>query len=75
MVKGSDLPDSTTIESLAILLSNTGVTQKHKILEPKVRVGATKSVALRGVVVAMVMVMGRIVVEPIPWMTMSSRGI
>ena len=42
-----------------------------KMLRPKVRVIAIKAIAIR----AVVMVMGRPVVRPIPWMPMSSRGI
>ena len=45
------------------------------MLGPKVRVVVIKAVAIRAMVVVMVMVVGRLMVEPLPWMPMSSRGI
>ena len=42
----------------------------HKILRPKVRV-----VAIRVLFVVMVIVIGRAMLGPMPWMHMSSRGI
>ena len=42
---------------------------------PKLRVVVTKAVAIRAVVVILVMVVGRLIVEPIPWMPMSNKGI
>ena len=47
----------------------------HKMLGPAVRAVVTKAVAIRAMVVVMVMVMGRLIAEPMPWMPMSSRGI
>ena len=35
----------------------------------------TKAVAIRAVVMALVVVVGRLIVEPMPWMPMSSRSI
>ena len=79
MFKGNQLLDSTIMASLAILLSNARVTQMHRMPVPKVRVIATKVVAIRSVVVAMVMVMvmvmGRPIVRPMLWMPTSSRSI
>ena len=75
MVKGNQLLDATIVASLAILLSSAGVTQIHKIPGPKVRVMATKAMAIRAMVMVMVVVMGRPMVEPMLWMPMSSRGI
>ena len=75
MVKGNQLPDATTRASLAILLSSPGVTQMHKMPRPEVRSWATKSWAIRAMVMVMVMVMGSHMVGPIPWIPMSSRGI
>ena len=69
------MPDASIVASLAILLNSTGVTQEHKMLGPKVRVGATKARAIRAVVMVMVVVIGRSMVGPIPWIPMSSRGI
>ena len=45
----------------------------YKMLGPEVRVVVTKAVATRAVVVVMVVVMGRLVVEPMLWIPMSSR--
>ena len=77
MVKGNHLLDATIVKSLAILLSSAGTTHMHKMPMPKVRVVVTKAMTIRAVVMVMVMVviMGRSVVEPMPWMPMSSRGI
>ena len=75
MVKGDQLLDATIVPSLAILLSSAGVTHTHKMLRPKVRVMVTKAVAIRAMVVVIFVVVGRPVVEPIPWMPMSSKGI
>ena len=75
MVKGDQLPDATTVASLAILLSSARVTLMHKMPGPEVRDMATKAMAIRAMVMVMVMVMGRPLVEPMPWMPMSSRGV
>ena len=45
-----------------------------KIPGPKVRVVATKVVAIKAIVMAMFGVLGRPMVEPIPWMPISCRG-
>ena len=45
------------------------------MLVPKVRVVVTKAAAIKTVVIAMVGVMGRAKVRPIPWMPVSSRCI
>ena len=75
MVEGDQLLDVTIVESLTILLSSARVTHMHKMLGPKVRVVVTKAMAIRAMVMGIVMVMGRPVVEPMPRMPMSSRGI
>ena len=75
MVKGDQLLDATIVASLAILLSSAEVTYMYKIPGPKVRVVVTKTVAIRAMVVALVVAMGRLMVEPMLWMPMSSRGI
>ena len=75
VVKGNLLLDTTIVASLAILQSSAGVTHMHKMPGLKVRVMATKAIAITAVVVVIVMVMGRPVVKPMPWMPMSSRGI
>ena len=61
--------------NLANLPSSAAVIQMHKMPGPKVRVKATKVMAITGMAIVMVVVMGRPVVGPIPWMPMSSRGI
>ena len=73
--EGSQLLDATTVASLAILLSISGVTQMYKILGLEVRVVATKLTAIKLMIKAMVGVMGRLVVGPMPWMPMSSRAL
>ena len=75
IVKGNKLPDATTVASLAILLGSSGVTQMPKMPGPKVRVVATKDMAIMSIVVTMVMVVVRPVVRPMPYMPMSSKGI
>ena len=42
---------------------------------PKVKVGASRAFAIRAMVMVIVVVICRPVVEPTPWMLMSSRGI
>ena len=46
----------------------------HKIQGPNARVMATNTVAIRAVVIVTVVVVGRPMVEPMPWIPMSSRG-
>ena len=75
VVEGNQLLDATIVASLAILLSIAGVTHMHKMLGPEVRFVVTKAVAIRAMVVVMFMVVGRPVVEPMPWMPMNSRVI
>ena len=75
MVKDDQLLDTTTVASLAILLSSAGVTQMHKMPGPKVRVVVTKAVAIIVMVMLMVMSVGRPIIGPMPWMPMRSRGI
>ena len=74
VVEGDQL-DATIVASLAILLSSARVTHMHKMPGPEVRVLATKAVAIRAMVMVIVMVVDRPVVEPMPWMPMSSKGI
>ena len=66
MVEGDQLLDATIVASLAILLSSAGVTHMHKMPGPKVRVMATKAMAIRAMVLVMVVVIGRLMVEPMP---------
>ena len=73
VVKGAQLLDATIVASLAILLSSSRATNIHKMLGPKGRVVVTKKVAIRAMVIVMVMFVGRPMVEPMPWMPMSSR--
>ena len=77
MIEGDQLQDATIMASLAILLSSAGVTHMHKMPGSKVRVVATKAVAIRAMVMVMVVVVvvGRPMVEPMLWMPMSGRGI
>ena len=75
VVKGDQLLDATIVASLAILLSSAKETYMHKMLGPKVRVVATEVVAISAMVIIMIVVMGRPIVEPMPWMPISSRGI
>ena len=75
MVEGDQLLDATIVASLAILLSSAGVTHMPKMPGPKVRVVATKAVAIRAMVRVGIADVGRPMVEPMPWMPMSSRGI
>ena len=70
VLKGNQLLDATIAVSLAILISSAGVTHMHKILGPKVRVMATKAMAIRAMVIVMVVAVGRPMVGP-----MISRGI
>ena len=46
----------------------------HKILGPKVKVIATKAVAIKAIIMVMVMVVGRPVVGLMLWMPKSSKG-
>ena len=46
-----------------------------RMLQPKVRVVATKAVAIKAMIMAMVLVVERPMVGPMSWMPMSSRGI
>ena len=41
LIERNQLPNATTVASLTISLSSSGVTQKHKMLGPEVRVMAT----------------------------------
>ena len=66
VVEGNQLPDATTVASLAISLSSAKTSQMHKILGPKVRVVATKAMAMRAMVLAIVMLMGRHIARRIP---------
>ena len=74
MVEGNQMLHATTVASLTILLNSAGTTHMHKMLGPEVRVVDTKAVAIRAVVMVIVVVVGRPMVEPMPWMPMSSRG-
>ena len=74
MVEGNQLPDATTMASLAIFLSTAGVTQMPKMQGPKARVITTKAMATRTMVLALLGVMGRSMVGPMPWMPMRHRG-
>ena len=47
----------------------------YKMLGPEVRVMVAEAVAIRSMVIVLVVVMGRPMVKPMPWMPMSSRGI
>ena len=47
----------------------------HKMSGRKVRIMTTKAMAIRAAVVVIVMVMGRPMVGPMPWMPISSRDI
>ena len=73
MVVCDQLLDATIVASLAISISSTGVTHMHKMPGPEVRVMLTKAVAIRAMVVVMVVVVGRPIVEPLPWMPINSR--
>ena len=75
MVEGDQLPDATIVASLAILLRSAAATHMHIILGPEVRVMVTKAMVIRAVVIVLVVIMGRFMVKPMPWMPMSSRGI
>ena len=75
VVKRDQLPDVTTVPSLAISLSRAGVTQMHRMTWPEVRVVATKAMAIRAMVMFMVLGVGRAMVRPMLWLHVSSRGI
>ena len=75
VVKGNQLLDATIVASLAILLNSAGVTHLYKMLGPEVRVMASKAIAIRAIVVVMVVVVGWPVVQPMPWMPKSNKGI
>ena len=62
------MTDATTMISLLILLSSSGATQMPKTVGTKLRVMASKAMAIKAVVVAIVRVMGRHAVGPMPWM-------
>ena len=70
VVKGNHLLDATIVASLAILRSSAEVTHMHKMPGPEVRVMASKAIAIRAVVMVMVVVVGRPVVKPMPWIPM-----
>ena len=61
--------------SLAISLSIAEITQMPKIRGSKVRVVATKAVAVKAVFMAIVGVLGRPMVGPMLWVPMGSSGI
>ena len=75
VVEGYQLLDAIIVASVAISLSSAGITHMHIMLGPEVGVVATKAMAFSVMVIIMVMVVGRPMVEPMPWMPMSSRGI
>ena len=74
-VEANQLPDTTTVASLAISQSCAEVTQMPKLLGPKVSVMATKAMAIKAIVVVIDMVMCMPIVRTILWMPMNSRGI
>ena len=47
----------------------------HKMLGPNVRVVATKLTAIKVMIKAMVGVIGKLAVGPMPWMPMTSRAL
>ena len=47
----------------------------HKMLGPEVRVMASKSMANKAMVIAMVGIIGKPILGPMLWMPTSSRGI
>ena len=73
IVEGNQLPD--TVASLAIPLSSARVTQVHEMLGPKVRVMATKVMAIKAIVVVIIVDMGGPMVGLMPWMPMISWSI
>ena len=75
VVKGDQLPDSTTVASLATSLSGARVTQMHTMSGPKVSIMATKAMVIMSMVIVIVVVMSRPMVGPMPYMPMASRGI
>ena len=75
MVKGDQLLDATIVVSLAISLGNAGVTQTPRVPGPKVRIMVIQAVAIKDMVMAMVVVMGRPMVGPMLWMPMNIRVI
>ena len=75
VTEGNQLLDATTVESLAILLSTAGATQMLKTLGPKVRVMATKAMAIKVMIVVMIVIMVRPMIGPMTWMPISSRVI
>ena len=64
VVEGDQLLDATIVVSLAILLSSAGLTHMQKMLGPEVKVMATKTVAIRAMVMVMVIIIGKPMVEP-----------
>ena len=74
IVEGDPLLDATIMASLAISPSSARANHMHKLPGPKVRAVVTKAMS-KAMVVVMVIVVGRLVVEPMPWMPMSSTGI
>ena len=75
LVEGNQLPVANTVASLAILLSIAGVSQMPKMPRLKVRVKATKSMAIEDIVMLMVIVVSRPIVGTMIWMNINSRGI
>ena len=75
VVKGNQPLDATIVATLAIVLSSAGVTHMYKMPGPEVRVMITTAVAIRAMIVALFVVVGRFVVAPMPWIPMSTRGI
>ena len=75
MLEDNQLPDATIVASLDILLTSAGATQIPKMLGSNIKIMATKSMAIKVMVVVMVMVIGRPMVWPMPWIPMSSLGI
>ena len=56
VVEGNQLLDATIVVSLAISLSSAGVTHMHKMPGSNIRVVATRTMAIRAVVMVMVVV-------------------
>ena len=73
-VEVNELPDDTIVASLGISLSSAGVSLMLKILGPEVRVIAPKAMAIKAISMAIIRIIGRPVIGPMPWMLMSSNG-
>ena len=75
IVEANQLLDASTLASLTILLNGASKNPMLKMPGSEVRIVATKPIAIKTRVIAMLRVMGRTIFRPMLWISMISRGI